>query len=44
MTLALIRQESEFNARAVSHAGARGLMQLMPGTAKMESKKAGYEL
>ncbi|MDD1792800.1 murein transglycosylase [Enterovibrio sp. ZSDZ42] len=40
--LALSRQESAFYTNAVSPVGARGLMQLMPATAKETSKKLGY--
>ena len=39
----LIRQESRFIAEIRSHAGASGLMQLMPGTARWVAKKLGLK-
>jgi soluble lytic murein transglycosylase len=36
--LALIRQESEFDTSATSRVGAKGLMQIMPATARVLSK------
>jgi soluble lytic murein transglycosylase len=40
LVLGLIRQETEFDAYAVSGAGARGLMQMMPASAKIAARQA----
>ena len=41
MMHAIARQESQFDPAARSHAGALGLMQLMPGTARQTADKLG---
>jgi soluble lytic murein transglycosylase len=40
--LAIMRQETEFDPAAVSAAGARGLMQLLPSSAKHDAGLAGF--
>jgi len=39
----ITRQESSFDPYAVSHAGARGMMQLMTGTAREQAGKLGVD-
>ncbi|EEW24111.1 Lytic transglycosylase catalytic [Rhodobacter ferrooxidans] len=41
LALAIARRESEFDPAARSKAGARGLMQVMPATAKLMAEKLG---
>ena len=43
LVASLIRQESEFNAGAVSRANAYGLMQLLPSVGKSLAKKGGLK-
>ncbi|GEN27599.1 murein transglycosylase [Halovibrio variabilis] len=41
LLMAITRRESAYNPNALSPAGARGLMQLMPGTARQVSRELG---
>jgi soluble lytic murein transglycosylase len=41
LVMGLTRQESEFDPEAMSSAGARGLMQMMPATAKLTARRHG---
>jgi soluble lytic murein transglycosylase len=43
MAVALIRQESLFEARITSHVGARGLMQIMPATGEKLAHAVGID-
>lgn len=43
MVHAIARQESEFDRTRRSHAGALGVMQLMPGTAREQAGKSGVQ-
>ncbi|MDO5648543.1 lytic transglycosylase domain-containing protein [Paracoccus sp. (in: a-proteobacteria)] len=41
LVMSIARQESEFNHTARSHAGAQGLMQVMPATAEQVTRRIG---
>ncbi|MEM7080473.1 MAG: transglycosylase SLT domain-containing protein [Pseudomonadota bacterium] len=41
LLIAVARQESAMNRRARSHADARGLMQMLPSTARLVARRAG---
>ena len=42
LVLAVIEVESTYRTRAISHVGARGLMQLLPATAEEMARKSGF--
>jgi peptidoglycan lytic transglycosylase len=41
LVLGIIRQETEFDPDSVSHAGARGIMQVMPSSGRRSARAAG---
>lgn len=43
LVFGIIKQESAFQTRATSHAGARGLMQVMPGTGQYIARRRGMK-
>ncbi|WP_209426194.1 lytic transglycosylase domain-containing protein [Pararhodobacter sp. SW119] len=43
LVLAIARRESEFDARVVSHADARGLLQVLPGTGELVARRLGID-
>ncbi|MDO5603850.1 MAG: lytic transglycosylase domain-containing protein [Paracoccus sp. (in: a-proteobacteria)] len=43
LVMSIARQESEFNHTVSSHAGARGLMQVMPATAQEMARQIGVD-
>ena len=43
VTLAIIRQETEFRSQAISHKGALGLMQVLPSTGKEIARDLGLK-
>ena len=44
LIMAVARRESEFNAQAISHANAHGLMQVMPATARDMATELNLEI
>ena len=43
LVMAIARRESEFDPAVVSHADARGLMQVLPGTGQQVARRLGIE-